>query len=70
MKTTKRFRQFLFSSFLFIGEKIVYMNTFFNQKLESLKEDKNLVGLKGWINKVKFNVFDCLWSVLFLLLLR
>ena len=46
------------------------MNTLFYQKLEGLKEDKNLVGLKGWINKVKFNVFDCLCSVLFLLLLR
>lgn len=45
------------------------MNTFFHQKLKTLKEDKNLVVLKGWINRVKFDVFDCFCSVLLLLLL-
>ena len=41
----------------------------FYQKLTTLKEDKNLVVLKGWINRVKFDVFDCFCSVLLLLLL-
>lgn len=45
------------------------MNTFFHQKLKTLKEDKNLVVLKGWINRVKFDVFDYFCSVLLLLLL-
>ena len=45
------------------------MNTFFHQKLKTLKEDKNLVVLKGLINRVKFDVFDCFCSVLLLLLL-
>ena len=42
-------------------------NTFFHQNLKTLKEDKNLVVLKGWINRVKFDVFDCFSSVLLLL---